>query len=271
MQYEPLKRLLGKFFSGSLFLRRLYYFCLDMLLLRAWHIRRAMIRIRKIIPSDANVLDAGSGPGQYIWRMARINKGWNITGVDIDERNISECGEFFRKAGISDRVTLVTSNLETYIEPDSFYLVLSVDVMEHIKNDDAVFNNFFRSMKPGGILLISTPSDKGGSDVSADKEESFIGEHVRPGYSIREITEKLKKAGFTDVVSHYTYGKPGNISWQLTMKYPVKMLNISYLFFILLPIYYLISFPFSIILNIFDLCLTHKAGTGLLVTAKKAR
>jgi len=54
------------------------------------------------------------------------------------------------------------------------------------------------------------------------------------------------------------------------MKYPVKMLNISYLFFIVLPFYYLIFFPISIILNILDLHLTHKTGTGLLVVATKS-
>jgi hypothetical protein len=124
-------------------------------------------------------------------------------------------------------------------------------------------------MKENGILLISTPSDKGGSDVLNGKEESFIDEHVRDGYSIRDITEKLSLAGFRNIEAGYTYGKPGNISWRLSMKYPVKMLNVSYLFFIILPFYYLIFFPVSIILNIFDLCLTHKTGAGLLVTAIK--
>jgi hypothetical protein len=47
------------------------------------------------------------------------------------------------------------------------------------------------------------------------------------------------------------------------------MLNMSYLFFIILPLYYLIFFPVSVILNIFDLLLTHKTGTGLLVSARK--
>jgi hypothetical protein len=141
--------------------------------------------------------------------------------------------------------------------------------MEHIEDDVLVFQNFYKSLKNNGILLISTPSDKGGSDVHGDNEESFIDEHVRDGYSIRDITEKLSLAGFSSVEAGYTYGKPGNISWRLSMKYPIKMLNISYLFFLILPFYYLIFFPVSIILNIFDLCLTHKTGTGLLVTARK--
>jgi hypothetical protein len=141
--------------------------------------------------------------------------------------------------------------------------------MEHIEEDIVVFQNFYKSLRNNGILLISTPSDKGGSDVHSDQEESFIDEHVRDGYSVKDITEKLSLAGFGTIEAGYTYGKPGNISWRLSMKYPIKMLNVSYLFFLLLPFYYLIFFPVSIILNIFDLCLTNKTGTGLLVTARK--
>jgi SAM-dependent methyltransferase len=141
--------------------------------------------------------------------------------------------------------------------------------MEHIEQDVKVFQNFYRSLKDNGMLLISTPSDKGGSDVHNYKEASFIEEHVRDGYSIKDITEKLSRAGFRNIEACYTYGKPGNISWRLSMKYPIKMLNVSYLFLIILPFYYLIISPVSIILNIFDLRLTHKTGTGLLVTARK--
>jgi hypothetical protein len=141
--------------------------------------------------------------------------------------------------------------------------------MEHIEEDILVFQKFYNSLKNNGVLLISTPSDKGGSDVHGEHDSSFIDEHVRDGYSIQNITEKLSKAGFKSIEASYTYGKPGNISWRLSMKYPIKMLNISYFFFILLPFYYLIVFPIALILNIFDLSLSHKTGTGLLVTARK--
>ena len=63
--------------------------------------------------------------------------------------------------------------------------------MEHIEEDVQVFKNFYNSLKNNGVLLISTPSDKGGSDVHNEHEESFIDEHVRDGYSIKDITEKL--------------------------------------------------------------------------------
>ena len=54
-------------------------------------------------------------------------------------------------------------------------------------------------------------------------EESFIDEHVRDGYSIKDITEKLLRGRVSEIlIASYTYGKPGNISWRLSMKYPVK-------------------------------------------------
>lgn len=269
MQYEPIKRSLGRFFSGSPFLRKTLYFLLDLLLLRTWHVKKALRKIALQFPVEASVLDAGSGFGQYTWRMSRMNRKWKVRAVDINQEQIDDCNAFFRKTGLSDRVTFHSCDLTTLNESSCYDIVLSVDVMEHIEEDVLVFQNFYKSLKNNGILLISTPSDKGGSDVHSDQEESFIDEHVRDGYGIKEITEKLSLSGFRNIEASYTYGKPGNISWRLSMKYPVKMLNTSYLFFLLLPFYYLLFFPVSIILNIFDLLLTHKTGTGLLVTARK--
>ena len=269
MQYEPIKRSLGRFFAGSPFLRKTLYFLLDLLLLRTWHVKKALRKIALQFPVEASVLDAGSGFGQYTWRMSRMNRKWKVRAVDINQEQIDDCNAFFRKTGLSDRVSFHSCDLTTLNESSCYDIVLSVDVMEHIEEDVLVFQNFYKSLKNNGILLISTPSDKGGSDVHSDQEESFIDEHVRDGYGIKEITEKLSLSGFRNIEASYTYGKPGNISWRLSMKYPVKMLNTSYLFFLLLPFYYLLFFPVSIILNIFDLLLTHKTGTGLLVTARK--
>ncbi len=269
MQYEPIKRSLGRFFSGPVFMRKIFYSLLDQLLLRSWHVRKAIRKNRKELPAQAVILDAGSGFGQYTWRMCRMNKSWRIEGIDINEEQIEECKTFFKKTGLSERVTFETADLTRFNNPSAYDLILSVDVMEHIKEDEKVFQNFYFSLKSGGILLISTPSDRGGSDTHGDHNESFIDEHVRNGYSIKEITGKLFKAGFDNVETAYTYGKAGNISWHLSMKYPVKMLNTSHLFFFLLPLYFLVAIPVSLILNIFDICITNKTGTGLLVTARK--
>lgn len=269
MQYEPIKRSVGKFFSGSLFARKILYNLLDILLLRTWHVKKALRRIRDDLPADAVILDAGSGMGQYTWRLAKMKDTWSIKGIDINQDETDECTYLFGKAGLSRRVSFKCEDLTLFRDPENFDLILSVDVMEHIAEDEIVFSNFHSSLRRNGILLISTPSDQGGSDVHDDDDESFIGEHVRNGYGKEEITAKLKKAGFSMAEASYTYGKPGSLSWRLTMKYPVRMLNVSKIFFLILPFYYLLFFPFALILNKLDVILTHKKGTGLLVEARK--
>lgn len=269
MKYDPIKKVLGRFFSGSLFMRKSFYFMLDLLLLRTWHVKRALRMVSDGYSNDMTILDAGCGFGQYTWRMSRINSFSRIKAVDIDSEHIADCSAFFHNSGLSDRISLETLDLTKLSETGCYDLILSVDVMEHIEEDEKVFKNFCNALRENGSLIISTPSDKGGSDVHSEHEDSFIGEHVRDGYSRKDITEKLTRAGFGKINVTYTYGLPGTISWRLSMKYPIKMLNISYLFFIVLPFWYLIFFPVSLILNYLDLTISHKEGTGLLVIARK--
>ena len=269
MQYDPIKKSLGIFFNKSVILRKLFYRLLDLLLLRTWHVKKALKKISSKYPENASVLDAGSGFGQYSWLMSSRFRQWNIKAIDIKEEQIEDCKAFFTKTGRLGKVIFQKADLITFNERDNYNIILSVDVMEHIEDDMMVFNNLYRALKQGGILLISTPSDKGGSDVHNPLESSFIEEHVRDGYNIHEVQDKLRKAGFSNIKARYTYGSPGKLSWLLSMKYPVKMLNFSYVFFLILPFYYLIVFPISIIFNIIDLYSNHKSGTGLLIEAEK--
>ncbi len=269
MQYEPIKRSLGRVFTKSVFLRKVLYLLLDLLLLRTWHVKRAVRKIAAELPVNAHILDAGSGFGQYTWRMSSLHKGWQFRAIDINAEQVEECNDFIARTGRQSRIRFETGDLTSPGGTDLYDFILTVDVMEHIEKDELVFSNFFRSLKKNGLLLISTPSDQGGSDVKDKDDHSFIDEHVRDGYSIEGIEEKLKKAGFSKVVSKYTYGPAGSISWVLSMKDPVELVNKSYLFFILLPFYYLVIFPFCFFLNIIDVNSRITKGTGLLVIAYK--
>jgi len=269
MQYEPIKRSLGHVFNNNSFLRISFYKLLNILLLRTWYVKKELKKIKRIIAKNARILDAGSGFGQYSYFLSTISKGWNIKGVDIEEEQIKDCNYFFNKIKKSNRVHFEKGDLVKFVKQEEFDLILSVDVMEHIEDDVQVFRNFFQSLKTGGMLLISTPSDQGGSDVHDSHDKSFISEHVRDGYNVSEIDEKLKTAGFSNVESRYSYGVPGQISWKFSMKVPISFLNSSKLFFIILPFYYLIVFPFCLILNVVDVNTNHKSGTGLIVKARK--
>ena len=117
--------------------------------------------------------------------------------------------------------------------------------------------------------MISTPSDQGGSDVHHEHEESFIDEHVRDGYGVEEIEEKLRTAGFSEVDVRYSYGRPGKLSWKLSMKYPIRLANVSKIFLLILPFYYLVVYPLCFILNMADVRRNHATGTGLIVKARR--
>ena len=65
MKYDPIKKGLGEIFNRRPFLRKLFYLLLDLLLLRAWHIKRELRKARRQIGREAEVLDAGSGFGIY--------------------------------------------------------------------------------------------------------------------------------------------------------------------------------------------------------------
>lgn len=270
MQYDPIKRSLGEVFNRRPGYRKLFYLLLDLLLLRAWHIKRELRRWKRSGKRNTlSILDAGSGFGQYSYSMGRMFRKAEILGLDVKVEQINDCNVFFKDIGMADRINFQYADLVKYKKEESFDLILSVDVMEHILEDRTVFKNFYASLKEEGMLLISTPSDQGGSDVHSDEDESFVEEHVRDGYGKDEIEEKLKDAGFSRVDVKYSYGWPGKISWKLSMKYPILMLNKSKLFFLLLPVYYILAYPISFVLNFFDVRLKHSRGTGLIVNAYK--
>ena len=268
MEYDPIKRSLGKVFSRTPLLRVLFYKLLDLLLLRTWHVKKEIREWSRGHSGPTTILDAGMGFGQYSYFLSGFNKDWNVKGVDVKEEQIADCKAFFGKIGRTN-ASFALADLTAFGEPSTYDFILSVDVMEHILDDTAVFRNFHKSLREGGMVLISTPSDQGGSDVHEHDKGSFIGEHVRDGYNMQEIQDKLRTSGFSRTEANYQYGKPGQISWRLSMKYPIQMLGVSKLFFILLPFYYIITFPLSLLLNYADVKGKHSTGTGLIVKAWK--
>ncbi len=272
MQYDPIKHSLGAVFNQSPLARKFFYRLLDLLLLRTWHVKKQLKPWLSNINVSKKVLDAGSGFGQYVYYLGRKNPELQILGVDVKDEQIADCNTFFKKIGFKN-TRFEVADLTKLSFKNQFDLVLCVDVMEHIEEDVLVLKNYFSALKPGGMLLISTPSDQGGSDVHDHNHEEgavgFVDEHVRDGYGIDDLDAKLKSAGFTKTEIHYQYGTPGKISWKLSMKYPIQLLNVSKIFFIILPFYYVIFFPLCLILNVLDVNLKHKTGTGVIASAWK--
>ena len=188
MQYDPIKDRLGRFFSRHPLLQRLFYRLLDLFFLRAWYVRREVRRLLGACPPGrpVRVLDAGTGFGQYAYFMAHHFPEVHVLAVDVKEAYLENARRFFDRTPEAGRVTLACDDLTDLRAEGPIDFILSVDVMEHIDDDRAVFRHFARVLRPGGHVLVNTPSDLGGSDVSAAGEASFIEEHVRDGYNRAE-------------------------------------------------------------------------------------
>lgn len=269
MQYDPIKHTLGNLFNKTPALRRLFYRLLDLLLLRSWHIRRELKHLDREGFRPGHIADAGSGFGQYVHYLSKRYPDAKITGLDIKQEQVDDCNRFFSAIHRDHQVRFEYADLTKLETREAWDLVLSVDVMEHIEEDRTVFRHLYNGLTPGGVLLISTPSDQGGSDVHHEHDESFIDEHVRDGYGAAEIEGKLREAGFSDIQVRYSYGVPGKISWKLSMKYPILLVNISKLFLLVLPVYYLLVYPLCFLLNLADVRGEHATGTGLIVKCIK--
>jgi len=269
MYYDPIKNIFADTIRKFPFLRILFYKTLDLMFLRSWYVRRELKELRKKL-SSANIYiyDAGSGFGQYTYFMAKKLIPCNIFAIDVKEDWINDCRDFFKRKEIKN-VSFAIEDLISINHQNKFDLIVCVDVMEHIREDVIVFRNFYTALKNGGYLLINSPSIYGGSDVQHETEESFIGEHARDGYSREDLEAKLHPLGFSTYKSRYTYGFWGDKAWRLGIKYPMLLLNISKLFLLILPLYYLLTFPFTLIMMNMDFTTESKTGSGINFIAKK--
>ena len=238
-------------------------------MLRAWHIHKEL-RVWANGKRDAaiHIYDAGAGYGQYSYWLSGFSPKWKVTAVDVKEEQVADCNGFFQAIG-RPQVKFEVGDVTKYTQPNTFDLVVCVDVMEHILEDEAALRCYSTSLKPGGMLIISTPSDQGGSDVHDEGEGSFIEEHVRDGYNLEDLKAKALRNGFSKAEPRYSYGMPGKISWRLSMKWPLLMLNTSKLFFLILPFYYILTYPIAYLLNWADVSMKHPTGTGVIMKAWK--
>ena len=263
MKYDPVKDRLGRLF-GHPKLLPVFYRILHLLFLRSWYVRRELNRLNPSV----RVLDAGTGFGQYAWYIARKIPTAAVIAVDIKKSYLARAQQCFNAAGIDHIIATQYDDVTAPAVQGPFDCILAVDIMEHLEDDVGVLNNFSRLLGDQGTLIISTPSDQGGSDAS-DSAEGFIGEHVRDGYSITDITAKLSSAGLSVERAIYSYGPWGSLAWRLLIKYPMQLMGRSILLLPLLLIYYVPVLPLGLILNRIDLASDNRSGTGLLVVARK--
>ncbi|RPH95944.1 class I SAM-dependent methyltransferase [candidate division KSB1 bacterium] len=267
VDYDPLKAVLGRWVSRSVFMRRLFYTFLGMFFLRQWHVRKELKRIARA-HKIRDIFDAGSGYGQYTYLMGKVFPGARIHAVDVKDEQIAD-GNWFTERVRQKNTHFEVGDLTTFVKPDSFDLALSVDVMEHILEDEAVYRNVFASLRSGGVFVISTPTSL--RPESHQDVDSVIGEHVRVGYTREEFTEKMKRAGFVIERMKSTYCRPfGVMAWMILQRIPMRLLSLSrWLAVIVIPWLIVLYLPAALCMFL-DVNLPCRWGGGWLLTVRKS-
>ena len=269
MNTEPIDRSLQKFFHHRFFLRAALYHVLDWLLTRSWHIHREVKIWARNHPGPSHILDAGTGFGQNSYFLSRLNNNYSILSVDIQERQICDCNKFFRKLK-KQNVYFKTVDLTTFDQPKAFDLILCVNVLNYIEKDVDLFKKFHENLDDDGILLLANPSERAKEEIILNCEDNVHGfTAARSGYTMAELKEKVKEAGFSKVKARYAYGSTGIMAWRLAIKYPTYLVKKSKLFFLIFPLYFAVTLPIITVLNYYDAHVGHTSGKAIIAKAWK--
>lgn len=271
IEYDPVKDKFLAIIKNSRLLRRIFYFLLDLFFLRSWHLRRLISKTGSAMDRQGkwNLLDAGCGFGQYDRFILSQFSNVEVDSVDVKEDYLRDNELYFSEEIRKGRIRFYTADLLQFETDRTFDMAICIDVLEHIEEDVRVMKNISAHLNQGGYFLMHSPSHY--SEEDGDEDDSFVGEHARPGYSKEEISDKLRQAGLEPQKVHYTYGFWGHKAWVLSVKWPMIWFNkLGLIAVIPLLIYYPLVLPFCLVMNFADLHSRNKKGNGIYALARKA-
>lgn len=108
--------------------------------------------IKKNVKKGGKILDVGCGLGYLSYSLSRA--GYQALGIDISERAIEEAikkyGDYFLCQDFFSIKNSDNSNL--------FDAVCMVELIEHVENPRQYIKHAINLLKPGGVIIITTPN-----------------------------------------------------------------------------------------------------------------
>lgn len=117
-------------------------------------------RARKIIEAlnprpGEKIMDLGCGTGYYLFLLSNLPIRLYLTGYDNDEKALNEAKDSLRNKGIE---FILGDSHKLNLRENSFNKIVASEVLEHLEDDEKALSEIYKILKPGGILLVSTPS-----------------------------------------------------------------------------------------------------------------
>lgn len=109
---------------------------------------------RRQLLAGARVLEIGCGGGDFAAWMAE-NGASRVIGQDLSSVPIATANERFGR----DNLTFAVGDIENIAYPaGSFDLVVSCETVEHVPSPPEATFELARVLRPGGVLLLTTPN-----------------------------------------------------------------------------------------------------------------
>ena len=164
------------------------------------------------IPFNKNmhIMDFGSGTGLLLERVAPFVK--KITAVDVSESMTKQLSEKINK--LDYEVEILQLDLTKTKLDIKFDGIISSMTMHHIKDIQAMFNDFYRMLNDDGVIAISDLDTEDGTFHTEDTGVFHF------GFDRNEFQDKAIAAGFKNVKII-----TASINEQPNGKYPVFLLT----------------------------------------------
>ena len=111
--------------------------------------------LEQLLPTtvDGVALDVGCGIGQFSRNL--FKKGWCIEGIDTSSSNLKNAGSLLSQAYCGDAVSILQA-----LQEGAYDLTLCLELIEHMPRERGatLVNEIYRTLKPGGQLILSTPN-----------------------------------------------------------------------------------------------------------------
>jgi SAM-dependent methyltransferase len=162
---------------------------------------------RHLRAPGARTFDAGSGNGGFAMYAAKrgndtLALSFSTDEVAAAERRASALGiERVRfRVGDLRRLDQLAGELGTFDQ------IICLEVVEHIRDDAKLIRDLAQLLRPGGRLLLTTPSAAHRALWSEALSQTEDGGHVRWGYSHEEMVRLFGRAGLRVVGQGYVSG-----------------------------------------------------------------
>ena len=144
-----------------------------------------------------DLLDAGSGNGYFSWLAYR--SGARVVALNLEPTQVEQARDYLIGHRRADprRLRFETANLYALSrEQRRFDEIICYEVLEHLDHDDEVVAQFYRILRPGGVLHVCCPNARHPRHLAEVLDPHEAGGHVRPGYTAERYRALLEPAGF---------------------------------------------------------------------------